>query len=57
MTIKLPRGKGKFRGILPIIYFSCNKGGHIASICPNKDNKDENKDNKFKRRRDGRDKE
>ena len=28
------RGKGKFKGKLPIICFNCNEIGHIAERCP-----------------------
>jgi hypothetical protein len=29
----LQRGKGKYEGKLPIIYFTCNKVGHIPARC------------------------
>ena len=32
------RGKGKFKGRLPIIYFNCNEVGHIATRCTQKKN-------------------
>ena len=32
------RGKGKFKGKLPIIYFNCNEVGHITARCPGKRN-------------------
>ena len=32
------RGKGKFKGKLPIICFNCNEIGHIAARCPEKKN-------------------
>ena len=32
------RGKGKFKGKLPIIYFNCNEVGHIAARCTQKKN-------------------
>ena len=38
------RGKGKFKGKLPIIYFNCNEVGHIAARCTqNKNHKEWNK--------------
>ena len=48
------RGKGKFKGKLPIICFNCNEVGHIAR-CTQKKNYKEG--NKYKNRRedDGRD--
>ena len=30
------RGKGKFKGKLPIMCFNCNEVGHIVSRCPKK---------------------
>ena len=32
------KGKGKFKGKLPIIFFNCNEVGHIVARCPNKKN-------------------
>ena len=32
------RGKGKFKGKLPIICFNCNEIDHIAAKCPEKKN-------------------
>ena len=32
------RGKGKFKGKLPIICFNCNEVGHIAARCTQKRN-------------------
>ena len=32
------KGKGKFKGKLPIIWFNCNEIGHIAARCPKKNN-------------------
>ena len=32
------RGKGKFKGKLPIICFNCNEVVHIATRCPKKRN-------------------
>ena len=32
------RGKGKFKGKLPIICFNCNESGHIAARCLEKKN-------------------
>ena len=43
------RGKGKFKGNLPIICFNCNEIGHIATRCPQKKNYKEG--NKYKNRR------
>ena len=30
------RGKGRYKGKLPIIYFNCNEVGHIAARCAKK---------------------
>ena len=32
------KGKGKFKGKLPIICFNCNEVGHITTRCPQKRN-------------------
>ena len=42
------RGRGKYKGKLPIICFSCNKVGHIAARCPDREDKDERKERKYK---------
>ncbi|MGI4458301.1 zinc finger CCHC domain-containing protein, partial [Klebsiella pneumoniae] len=34
---RLPRGKGKYKGKLPLKCFNCDKIGHMASNCPDKD--------------------
>ena len=44
---KYSRGRGKYKGKVPLIYFSCEEVGHIAARCPNKQNKDEKKDHKY----------
>lgn len=44
---RLSRGKGKYKGKLPIIYFTCNKIGHIVARSPNRDYKEEMKDRKY----------
>ena len=43
------RGKGKFKGKLPIMCFNCNEVGHIATICPKKNNS--RGGDKYKRKR------
>ena len=43
------KGKGKFKGKLPIICFNCNEIGHIVARCPQKKNYKEG--NKYKNRR------
>lgn len=37
---RFPRGTGKYKGKLPLKYFSCNNIGHIAANCPNGDKKE-----------------
>lgn len=34
---RLPRGKGKYKGKLPLKCFNCDKIGHMASNCPDKE--------------------
>ena len=43
------RGKGKFKGKLPIICFNCNEVGHIATRCTEKKNHKEG--NKYKNKK------
>ncbi|GLJ28203.1 hypothetical protein SUGI_0553970 [Cryptomeria japonica] len=46
---RLPRGKGKYKGKLPLKCFNCDKIGHMDSNCPDKDDeKKEYKDDKHK---------
>ena len=33
---KYSRSRGKYKGNVPLIYFSCEEIGHIAVRCPNK---------------------
>ena len=33
---KYSKGRGKYKGNIPLIYFSCEEIGHIAARCPNK---------------------
>lgn len=49
---RLSRGRGKYKGKLPLIYFSCNKVGHISARCSNRENKDEKRERKYKGRSD-----
>ena len=37
VAIRYPKGKGKYRGKIPLIYFFCEEVGHIAARCPNKE--------------------
>ena len=46
------RGKGKLKGKLTTIYFTCNKVGHIIARCPDREDKDAKKERKHKGRRD-----
>lgn len=54
MARRLRRGKGKYKGKLPIICFACNKVGHIATRCPDRKDKDDERKRKHKDRRDDR---
>ena len=40
LTKKYSRSKGRFKGKIPLIFFSCEEIGHIATKCPNKEKKD-----------------
>ena len=44
---KYSRGRGKYKGKAPLIYFSCEEIGHIVARCLNKQRKDENKGYKY----------
>ena len=46
------RGRGKYKGKLPIICFRCNNVNHIATRCPNREDKDETREINYKGRRD-----
>jgi hypothetical protein len=54
LTRRFHRGKGKYKGKLPIICFNCNEVGHIAAQCPEKKNKRDKFE--YKGRRDEEDK-
>ena len=41
---RIPRGKDKYKGKIPLIDFTCNKVDHISTRCPNKDTEEERKD-------------
>ena len=45
---KYSKGRGKYKGKIPLIFFSCEEVGHIAARCPNRENKDEKKSHKHK---------
>ena len=49
------RGKGKFKGKIPIIYFNCNEVGHISTRCTQKKSYKEGNKYKNKREDDSRD--
>ena len=51
---KFHRGKGKYKGKLPIIFFNCNEVGHIISRCLEKRNN--RNEYKYRSRRDERNK-
>lgn len=59
MARKFQRGEGKYRGKIPLIFFTCDEVGHIIARCPNKqddEDKEENKPNRFKGKKDFRSK-
>ena len=45
---KYSKSRGKYKGKIPLIYFSCEEIGHIATRCPKKERKDEKKSHKYK---------
>ena len=45
---KYSKGGGKYKGKIPLIYFSYEEIGHIAARCPNREIKDEKKSHKYK---------
>lgn len=45
---RVSKGKGKFRGEITLICFSCEEVGHITTRCPNKEDKDKKRNNRFK---------
>ena len=45
---KYSEGRGKYKGKIPLIYFSCEEIGHIAARCPNRESNDEKKSHKHK---------
>ena len=49
---KYSRSRGKYKGKVTLIYFLYERIGHIATRCPNKDNKDEKKSHKYKGEKD-----
>ena len=48
---KYSKGRGKYKGKAPLIFFSCEEVCHIAARCPNRENKHEKKSHKDKERR------
>lgn len=49
---RFPKGKGKYKGKIPLIFFSCEEVGHIATRCPNREGKEENKNENYKGKKD-----
>ena len=49
------RGKGRYKGKLPIIYFNCNEVGHIAARCAKKITYKEGSKYKFRKEDEGKD--
>ena len=48
---RYPKGKAKYKGKIPLIYFSCEEVGHIATRCPNKESNEEKKSSKYKNKK------
>ena len=36
---RFPKGKGKYKGKISLIFFSCEEVGHIVARCPNREKK------------------
>ena len=49
---RVSKGKGKFKGKIPWIFFSCEEVDHIVVRFPNKEDKDEKINNRFKFKKD-----
>lgn len=49
---KYSQDRGKYKGKVPLIYFSYEEVGHIAARCPNREKKDEKKNIKHKGKKD-----
>ena len=45
---KYPKGKGNYKGKIPLISFSCEEVGRIATRYPNREGKEEKKNKKYK---------
>ena len=48
---RYPKGKGKYKDKIPLTYFSCEEVGHIATRCPNREGKQEKKEQVQKQER------
>ena len=45
---KYSKSRGKYKGNIPLIYFSCEQVVHIVTRWPKREDRDENKSNKLK---------
>ena len=45
---KYSKNRSKYKGRIPLIFFSCEEISHIVAKCPNKEKKDEKKSKKYK---------
>ena len=52
LEVVMARRLRRYKGKLPIIYFLCNKFGHITTRCPSREDRDERKEINYKGRRD-----